>query len=297
MNKTQKEFYEKLKMSYPDEIRNGIDVKFHVKGKLNASPVIYGEEIKYDFQKSFMTDFGKRGQAYAIFSSAIMAYNFFHWVGKDNPIDLGQLGVYDEVVFEFPLRTFKSRKSSAKMDVVLLNRETARVLFIESKFTEHFSNKKFVIPEAYVDASNYFPDGYGDEWVSIVNSCKNTLSQHGGYGEGIKQEICHLVGICASKTTAYTGRSLMGSDYRWCLRNVVFKPKAEACIDTPYDNYKTLYDKFKEHVANKISGMDIGIMDYKPIWNAIRKAFPDENDPYREFIWNRYMQFAADEVL
>lgn len=296
MNKIQKEFYKKLKESYPEKIRSGIDAKFHVKGKLNASPVIYKEKIASDFYDSFKTDFGKRGQAYAIFSSAIMAYNFFHWVAKNKPIELGPLGIYDEVIFEFPLRTFGNEKikSSAKMDVVLLNRKTARVLFIESKFTEHFCNKKFVIPKAYSDAKNYFQGGYGDEWVKIVESFEKKLSCRKGYCEGIKQEICHLVGIYASRTADYTGRSLMGSDYRWCLRNIVFNPNTEVCKDSPYSNYKTLYDEFKNLVGTKIPGLDkkVGIMDYEPIWNAICKAFPDKCDPYRKFIWKRYMKFA-----
>ena len=86
----------------------------------------------------------------------------------------------------------------------------------------------------------------------------------------------------------------MGSDYRWCLRNIVFNPNTEVCKDSPYGNYKTLYDEFKNLVGTKIPGLDkkVGIMDYEPIWNAICKAFPDECDPYRKFIWERYMKFA-----
>ena len=86
----------------------------------------------------------------------------------------------------------------------------------------------------------------------------------------------------------------MGNDYSWGLRNIVFKPKAEVCNDSPYDNYEKLYKEFEKLVRTKITDMDIGIMDYKPVWKAICKAFPDECDPYRKFIWERYMQFAAD---
>ncbi len=296
MNKIQKKFYESLKESYPDKIRSRIDAKFHVEGKQNDNPVIYRGKMAPEFEASFKTDFGKRGQAYAIFSSAIMAYNFFHWVAKNKPINIDGL-IYDEVMFEFPLRTFKNRKSSAKMDVVLLNRETAQVLFIESKFTEHFCNKKFVIPEAYRDKSNYFKGGHGEEWESIVKSCAEEMSQQKGYCEGIKQEICHLVGICASRTKSYTGKRPMENGYSWRLRNIVFNPKAEACNDSPYDNYKRLYTEFKKQVKKQVGtkmNSLIEIMDYKPIWSAICKAFPYECDPYRKFIWERYMRFAAE---
>ena len=145
--------------------------------------------------------------------------------------------------------------------------------------------------------SNYFKGGHGEEWESIVKSCAEEMSQQKGYWEGIKQEICHLVGICASWTKSYTGKRPMENGYSWRLRNIVFNPKAEACNDSPYDNYKRLYTEFKKQVKKQVGtkmNSLIEIMDYKPIWSAICKAFPDECDPYRKFIWERYMQFAAE---
>ena len=293
MNKIETAFCKRLKEVYPEEIQRDMDINYHVKGQNGKSCTIFGEKISQEFREKFATDFGKKGQAYSIVSSAIAAYNFFCWVCDDKPIDLGELGVYNEVSFEFPLKTFFNRKSSAKMDVVLVNRSKASCLFIESKFTEHFRNKKFSIPDAYKCPANYFLGGNGAAWSKIAMECENVLKRKKGYCEGIKQEICHLVGICASRTVAYNGRRPLECEYVWRLRNVAFNPKPE-CVNgsNPYGRYASLYTDFKALVTDIVDGMDIDLIDYAPIWAAICKAFPDPEDPYRKFIWDRYIQFS-----
>ena len=283
--------------------QSGMDTNFHVAADKSGVSTIFGGQILPEFKESFSSIFGKRGQAYSIISSAVMAYNFFHWVGKNKHIDLEELGEYDEVAFEFPLRTLTNRRSSAKMDVVLINRSARKVLFIESKFTEHFKNQKFSIPYAYKCSNNYFQNGHGDEWVKIIEETEKESGGKKGYFEGIKQEICHLIGICALCTDQYRCRNKRRGiisdicDFNWKFRNIVFKPNPDfVCGESPFKSYSEVYESLKEKV-NKISGMDIGIMDYQPIWKAICKAFPSpDGDNYRKFIETRYMAFHQGYV-
>lgn len=294
MTKVESAFCASLKESFPKEIQFGMDANYHVRGTSESCPTVFKNRIVPKFEEKFAKEFGKKGQAYSIVSSAVMAYNFFHWICEDKPIDLGELGVYNEVTFEFPLKTLITRSSSAKMDVVLTNQSKSSILFIETKFTEHFRNKKKPIPIAYMDPANYYPGGNGQEWAEIAIDCENMLKRQNGYCEGIKQQFCHLVGISALPTLCNKQHPFLGR-YAWRLRNVAFNPRKEYVLEKePYSRYATLYDEFKNRVDATIKGIDMGMMDYTPIWNAICKAFPNKEHCYRQFIWNRYMKFSQN---
>ena len=96
-----------------------------------------------NFRKMFLNGSGNEltGKACAVYSSSILSYNFFHQISEDNSLYLDG-HKYTKVYFEVQLPTLQG-STPANMDVVL--EETHQggkrtLMFIESKFTEHFSN-------------------------------------------------------------------------------------------------------------------------------------------------------------
>lgn len=136
--------------------------------------------------------------ARAIFSSSMLAFNFFHWVCEKHPLTLDGVE-YDKVYFEVKMKVLEGRRP-ANMDVLLISRDRKKVLGIESKFTEHLKASEAVFDKAYSQEENYCEENiYKNFFVYLQNEYK---SRKGGYLAGIKQNICHLIAITNLKYDA-----------------------------------------------------------------------------------------------
>lgn len=136
---------------------------------------------------------GKKEKAVCIFSSSMLVYNFFSWIDKMHPLILDGIK-YDRVVFEEQFRVLKTRNNKANLDVVLVSEDKKTILLIESKFTEHFKLGPAEISDAYDDPNSYFPNVKG--WDRIIKQIRGRMeSGEAAYFEGIKQLVCHLIGI------------------------------------------------------------------------------------------------------
>ena len=182
-----------------------------IKERVNKSDVMCNGYF-YDFRKNVFT--GKMDEKYismflhgdgselvskacAPHSSSMLGYNFFHWINKEHKLtitfnDKKEI-TYNEVLFEVKIPVLKGKKE-ANMDIVLRNNKTGEWLFIESKFTEYLNRGKFKMSDSYRNESSYFKKDYRDKWTRIIDSISGS-SKETGYWDGIKQEICHLIGL------------------------------------------------------------------------------------------------------
>lgn len=143
---------------------------------------------------------GKQRIAHArsIYSSSMLAYNFFHWVSPERPLTLNG-HTYDKVYFEvkFPIFTKATEgrpvNRPSNMDIVLISEDCMTMLCIESKYTEHTHHQTAIFSDAYITPSCYYKGNpYRASFLRLA-MCYNEKSN--GYFAGIKQNISHLIGI------------------------------------------------------------------------------------------------------
>jgi len=143
-------------------------------------------------------------------SSSLCAFLHFCNVSKETSIEIElnegerkETIKFDKVRFEFQMPCVGGGNSS--MDVVLQSKDNKTILFLESKFSEYFSQGKF---DKKIDSIKYKEmfgkmfDRESAEYWNITESIKaSTKDNHlifdnkGVYDEGIKQIICHDIAI------------------------------------------------------------------------------------------------------
>lgn len=136
--------------------------------------------------------------AKSVYSSSMLAYNFFHWVSAEHPLTFHGT-VYDKVYFEvkFPVLAKNSggrpNRRPSNMDVVLISDDCQTMLCIESKYTEHTHRQAAEFADAYFKPSCYYQGNpYNPSFIQLA--LRYNEKKH-GYFAGIKQNICHLMGI------------------------------------------------------------------------------------------------------
>lgn len=136
--------------------------------------------------------------AKSLYSSSMLAYNFFHWICPEHPLTLNGI-VYDKVYFEvkFPVLAKNADGSRnnrpSNMDVVLISNDCATMLCIESKYTEHTHNQAAKFSDAYFKPSCFYQ---GNPYrTSFVQMALLYNEKNNGYYAGIKQNISHLIGL------------------------------------------------------------------------------------------------------
>ncbi len=136
--------------------------------------------------------------AKSLYSSSMLAYNFFHWICPEHPLTLNGI-VYDKVYFEvkFPVLAKNADGSRnnrpSNMDVVLISDDCAAMLCIESKYTEHTHNQAAKFSDAYFKPSCFYQ---GNPYrTSFVQMALLYNQKNNGYYAGIKQNISHLIGL------------------------------------------------------------------------------------------------------
>ena len=301
-----------------------------IKERVNKSDVMCNGYF-YDFRKNVFT--GKMDEKYismflhgdgselvskacAPHSSSMLGYNFFHWINEEHKLtitfnDKKEI-TYNEVLFEVKIPVLKGKKE-ANMDIVLRNNKTGEWLFIESKFTEYLNRGKFKMSDSYRNESSYFKKDYRDKWTRIIDSISGS-SKETGYWDGIKQEICHLIGLtnwldkcvkinwldkCVKinwldKCVKIKDKEYNNEDVRFI--NLVFEPDEER-FKNEYDkftDYKKLYYSFYEQLRiEKLipSNLKMEFMTYKQLWKCFEKCDELPED-LKNFLSNRYMCFA-----
>lgn len=265
---------------------------------------IYKNQMDQNYQKMF--DKGSGGElhskAEAIHSSSMLSYNLFHWIKDDSTFTFEGV-TYSKVYFEVQMRTLICRSNPANMDVVLEgidNNGKRHLLFIESKFTEYYSNCRFEISESYSKETNWYNKKI--EWRGIILTAKKMCNKC--YGEGIKQTITHLFGIYSlygdGKALRWFNENngqLMIEDINKVeihFANFIFEPQDKDfhIEHEKFRNYIQLYSNFIRELPKVIAEpkIEITIMSYSEVWKKMKTQIRDTD--LTEYIELRYMKFA-----
>ena len=285
-----KQFYEALRKArnFPQE---SVDDTYYLK---SYEDNIYGE-MPAVFYKMFEQGSGSelkgdKPKAAALHSSSMLAYNFFHWISEETPLTYDGV-IYDKVVYEEKLRVLKGN-NKANMDIVLVSKERNTILFLESKFTEHLA---MMFSRTYHDPNKYF--SLGETWSSMIRAFN--LSSH--YYAGIKQIMCHLIGInnLASDKDALKwfnnnswlnkvhGINDLKGDENFIFKSIVFQPKdSELSILTEsYMDFVRREAQEFSFLKDNIKVFPNPIINYRDLWKGgMEKSIQDSN--LKEYLEN-----------
>lgn len=194
-------------------------------------------------------------KAKAIDSSSMLSYNFFNWVSEKHPLCLFNVE-YTRVYFEVRLKTLRKSNAPANIDVVLVDKNSENVLFIESKFLEYLKNTEADFSSSYMELSNYFTDNKSKEDLK-KRLVEKYNGMSGGYYDGIKQNICHIIALCNledEKAREYAKEKNSGlkdifrDRVNYKFINLIFAP----CLDNAnekYNNYVKLLKEFRNDIS------------------------------------------------
>ena len=171
-------------------------------------------------------------------SSALLAFLCFHQVRPDlgKTFNIKDVGSYSDVIFEVqsPLKGKGRSRPVSNMDIVLLNGKEA--LFLESKFTEYLK------PTNTLKVSSYYKGRYcellgtkGDSFplvkqddIDINFNEDRWISADPIYLEGLKQMVCHYLGISdtlkkgVTKATHKCWKEIFSNDMKIKLGEIIF---------------------------------------------------------------------------
>lgn len=258
---------------------------------------IYGGTMKEDIQDMFLKGDGNElvSKACAVHSSSMLGYNFFHWVGKEAPLRLyfgsesgKEVIEYTDVLYEVKIPVLKGSRA-ANMDIVLKN-DSGDILFIESKFLEYTSTGKFTISDSYKKADSYYSKG--KEWAEFILKFDTRMEKQ--YWGGIKQEICHSIGLgnwAEGKGIDNLPPFSNARDIRFI--NLVFEPnpkyeKEYAAFKAYRERYEDLHEKLKNDnlIPNEIK---MSFLTYTDIWSDITDCITLD---LKKYLDEHYMAFA-----
>ena len=131
-------------------------------------------------------------KAYAVHSSSMLAYNFFHWISPECPFRFSDGRTYDKVYFEVRMKTLKTSNMPVNMDVMLVSDDCRSILCFESKFTEVNQTGDASFRPAYLDKANYYNNYFRDDFIGYISQFENVPHM---YNDGIKQVVRHLLAI------------------------------------------------------------------------------------------------------
>lgn len=253
---------------------------------------IFPKEMDERFKDMFVAGDGNElvAKAAAVNSSSILGFNFFHWISKESPLIIDSVE-YNEVLFEVKIPVLKGT-TPANMDIVLKS-DRGDYLFIESKFLEYLTTSSFDISDTYKDKpEKYFC--HGDEWARFIREYDH--SQNSVYWGGIKQEICHMIGL----TNWLNGKTEIGKGEKYTdsgsirFINLVFEPKQKYARDyEKFVSYKNLYEAFHAKLNNARwipQNVKIEFKTYSDLWPIVKSSkLPAGLEKY---LYDHYMQFA-----
>ncbi len=259
-------------------------------------------------------------KASALHSSSMLACNFFDWINWSEGYEICIEGhKYSKAYFEVKIPTLaKPKPTYANMDVMLVSKDSKRIAFIESKFTEHLScaaselyGQRFA--SAYAKKERYYQECCAKKWETVVNNWKGRNKEMRGYYNGIKQDICHLIAIgnlesspAARKAFATKNKKTFGDfdisgieDFDFI--NLVYEPN-EGKYSNEYKlcgQFKKLCKKFFGDVQKIIKTVP-KFCTYSELWNdkdnssmmsSVESVSSDET--LKKFLERRYMRFSS----
>lgn len=308
--------------AFGDKTRNSGLVKSMYERSLycmNVIDNIFPDNMDVKYEKMFLNGSGNEltGKACAVHSSSMFAFNFYHWISEETPLVLDK-HKYTKVYFEVQLPTLVG-STPANMDVVLEETHPngkRTLLFIESKFTEHFKNANSDMLKMSTNSYSvesrrsykYYPYNCTNilKWRQLIAEFAERSKSRSGYYDGIKQEICHLIALSNLKNDK-TAREdydknykrsdvihpIITGDEEFLFYNVLF----DACFDFSESNrfseYEKLYNDFKSYIEKL--GLDKGIRSSIHSYREIFDAIPESRSKEKEYLQNRYMRFSKKE--
>ena len=212
-------------------------------------------------------------------SSSLLAFLCFHGVSANKTINIDNVNYY-EVHFEVqsPLKQERRSKPVSNMDIVLIGNDDEtgdkHALFLESKFTEYLSSQKPDVSSYY---KKYYKDLFGDDldFGEFRFTGKKWDSKKSAYLEGVKQMICHYLGIANSlkhqselpESAKYWKDGTLQQGMKFHLREILFD-----FADEKIENYRSLYGKLlpklNEHA--KRHGINIVVEELITYQNLFR---------------------------
>ena len=264
---------------------------------------LFEGEMPKRFVEMFMKGDGHElvSNACAVHSSSMLGYNFFHWIDKDKKIKVlfedNSEKEYDEVLFEVQMPVLKGNGKPANMDIVLRN-ESGDWLFIESKFLEYLTSNSFKISESYRTAESYkFYENDQDlakKWADFIKDISEKNTDKKQYWEGIKQEICHLIGLTnwiKNEIEIEKVKFERVKDVRFI--HLVFEP--ERGYKKEYECFKSYKERY-EDLLNKLAGLipdklTMEFMTYTKMFECVKKS-NNKPDKLVEYLQEHYMKYA-----
>jgi len=228
-------------------------------------------------------------------SSSLAALLFFHNVSPDNKliIDINEKKAeFDECHFE---AKNKCIGSPSNVDIALFGTRADKkiVLFLEAKFSEYLT-----LGTCY-NISTAYSTLYKKEYKKVLEACdltvqsgtkkenngstKNVINLFGShYCEGIKQMICHHIGVnnfykndyhkggIQNKLASYLGcktKELSNKEYDIYLGEIVFK--FDKSVDEghkAFKDYEDMYSKFVNNVPESPVKLVNQLLTYQTVF-------------------------------
>ena len=239
--------------------------------------------------------------AKSIYSSSMLAYNFFHWVSAAHPLHYKGI-TYDKVCFEVKMKVLEKNQKgqtihkAANMDVVFISTDCKTMLCIESKFLEHLQNAASFFPKPYCYPESYYEGNPFRLDFARLASLYNFRGQ--GYYSGIQQNIRHLVAISNLKYDAnalawfkshnpYVESEILdkiNADTQFIFTNFLYYPhedfnsRSDGKTLSDSQTYTDLLMNFESDLPNEVKNtlLTIGIYQrYADVLSAVKEQMPD----------------------
>ena len=239
--------------------------------------------------------------AKSIFSSSMLAYNFFYWISPEQPLTYKGI-TYNKVYFEVKMKVLEKNQKGqiihqpANMDVVLVSTDCKTILCIESKFMEHLQNTTSFFPTPYLYPESYYE---GNLYRLDFAKLAMTYNYRGqGYYAGIQQNIRHLVALSNLKhdknalawfksNNPYMESEILekiNADTLFIFTNFLYYPQAYLKDNAAHDilsgsqEYTHLLQNFEDDLPDGIKNnhLPIGIFrNYADFLSAVKEQMPD----------------------
>lgn len=228
---------------------------------VNVFGLTQDEVLENLFDAATSGDGNEKSRILTLHSSSLLAFLCFSCI-KMHPITI--LGTeYVDVMFEVKNDVINpSLGKPSNIDILLLNSDRSKILFLESKFTEYISGGRVFLSKRYIKFYNtlcqdknrfdfeaseievrHKPNKESPKSHISNEYCLHNDERPASYLGGIKQAFSHLIGIATgpaevqtSANKAYTKQTLENAE-EITFASIVFN-----CNQQKYNAYSKLYE-------------------------------------------------------